>query len=437
MAWGWKWIADITGPPGDAAALGRFDATDAAIRSMRAQLLVSAEDTKYAHIFPDKDGRNAGGVTKAGRFNFEKAPTVQGVEGTALQPMHAPGYAWAWPDRDGHFSFGIRDDGTVEIHKGGSAVDALALANTMAGFTRSDRTRVACFGDSLTNGYYGGTSGHTADAYPAKLQALVPAGVTVFNVSTSGRTVDEVAVRIGALALPITVTGGSIPASGPVGVTTTTTVGWGPGVRSYTGTLAGIPGVLNRADGATTTLAFARTTAGSATAVTPGTIFVPDQAGHDTDTAVIFLGRNDIGYNVTGAEATVAEHIAAGVQRIVDWLSRDIKQVIIVSVTTTTLETAGTAGYTTVTSANTLMQAKNPTRYLDLRGYLVNQAIHDLGITPTPGDLSNMAADTLPPSIMDPGSGGTGDVTHYSMATAGLVADQMYNYLTPRDWIKS
>lgn len=435
----WNPIANIEGKPGDAAAMGRFSGIEAAITSMRPSLLSQAEDATYALPFSDKDGYTSGGVTQKGVFNFEKPPTVRGVEGTSFQPVDAPGYSYVFPDKDGYYSLAIRNDGTVEIFKGGQGVgkSALSIANDGAGMTRSDKSKIFVAGDSLSRGYFGGVPNQTSDSFPTKLQGMVPAGVSIINLATSGWTVDEVAVRIGAFPVALTLDGGQIPASGTVAATTTATIGWGVGERAYPGTLQGVQGTLTRPTGSAKGFHFVRTTAGTAVTVTPGTVFVPDQAGHSTESAVVFLGRNDVGQGVTGSDASVAAHIANGVTRIVDWLSRDIKQVLVVSVTTTTGERSGTSGYSTVTAANALLKDRYPTRFMDLRGYLVKQAIYDLGITPNAADLDNMAADTLPPSIMDPGASGTGDGTHYSKATAVLVATQVYQYLNTRDWISA
>lgn len=389
--------------------------------------------TVYALPLTDKDGYVAGGVQADGRFNFERTPKVKGQADVTMRPLNVTGWAIPFTDPDGYVAGGIRPDGTAEFTKMKlPASAALQAANEAAGYTRSSRSRIASIGDSLTAGYFGGVGGITADAYPAKLQALVPVGVTVFNLGVSGYTVDEEAVRIGALPLPLTVTGGSIPTTGPVTVATTAVIGWRPSgtARNIPGSLAGVPGTLNRTN-SDTSFTFTRTTDGSAVTVAGAPLFVPDYAGHDGDTAIILLGRNDVTYSVKGADASVADHVAKGIARIVNWLTPSIKQVLIVSNTTTTAETSGTAGYATVADINTRLAAAYPSRFLNLRSYLVTRAIIDLGITPTTADNAAIAGDTLPPSIMD---GGT-DNTHWSKATAVLVAAQINNYLTTRGWV--
>ncbi|MGV0109848.1 hypothetical protein [Arthrobacter sp. CP30] len=395
-----------------------------------ARALRSVTAPSYAIPFTDASGYVSGGVQSDGRFNHERPPKVQGQTDVTLRPLNNTGWLIPFTDPQGYVAGGIRMDGTAEFFKLRlSPANVLQLANETVGYTKSSRSRLATIGDSLTDGYFGGTGGQRADSYPTKLQALVPAGVQVFNVGTSGFTVDEEAVRIGALPVPLTVTGGTIPASGPVPVTTTAVIGWRPSgtLRNLPGSLAGIPGILSRTN-SDTSFTFTRSTAGSEVVVPGAPVFVPDYTGHAGDTAIILLGRNNVSFSVKGADATIGEHVAKGIARIVDWLSPAIKQVLIVSNTTATNETAGAAGHTTVTDINARLKAAYPSRYLDLRTYLVKQAIYDLGLTPTAADTTAMNADTLPPSIMD-------DNTHWSKATAGLVAAHINDYLTTRDWV--
>ena len=390
-------------------------------------------DATYALPFTDASGYVSAGILGDGRWNFERTPKVKGQADVTMRPLNTTGWAIPFADPDGYVAGGIRPDGTAEFAKMNlSAATILQIANMQAGYTRSSRTKVSAIGDSLTAGFYGGVGGVTADAYPAKLQTLVPAGVTVYNIGVSGYTVDEEAVRVGALPVPLTVSGGSIPTTGPVTVTTTAVIGWRPTGTSRTipGTLAGVAGTLTRVD-SDTSFTFTRTTDGAAVPVSGSPVFVPDYAGHAGDTAIILLGRNDVTYSVKGADVSVADHVAKGIARIVNWLTPNVKQVLVVSTTTTTAETSGTSGYATVLDINARLRAAYPTRFLELRTYLVQQAIYDLGLTPTTADNTAMTGDTLPPSIMD---GGT-DNTHWSKATAGLVAAQINNYLTTRGWV--
>lgn len=392
------------------------------------RVLRTTNELNYAIPFADEDGYVAGGFYNSGHFNTETPPLVQGQAGISAQPINAPGWQSVIADEDGYVAFGVRDDGSTHISSG--IIDPLYTADTAVGYTRSVRNRISCIGDSLTKGWFDGSEGPVSESYPSKLAALVPAGVTVFNLGFSGWCVDEVAVRIGAIDVPLSNTLNRIPASGEVNVSTTAVIGFRPlgEAIDFPGTLAGVPGILRRKD-SNTLLTFTRSTAGTEVALPPGTLFIPDSVGHDADTSIILLGRNDVAKNVTGAEPTVADHIVAGVQRIVDWHTRQLKQVLVVSPTNNTGEESGSVGHTTVTTAGKKLKELYGPKYYDLRRYLIDHAIYDLGITPTSTDLAKMAADTLPPSIMSDG-------THWSQATAALVAQKFNEYMTPREWMK-
>lgn len=390
--------------------------------------LRATESDVYAIPFSDEEGYIAGGFQIDGSFNTQLPMRVQGVDVTAT-PITNDEWAHVYTDDEGYVAFGIRKNGKVHIS---AASDVKAVANTSIGYTRSDRTRVACIGDSLTNGYFDSGPGKTADAYPAKLQALVPSGVTVFNLGSSGWASDEVAAKLGALELRLSVKGGVIPAT--VTAVYVTSPADLRGLRAdaaiyVQGSLGGVPGQFFR-QANKPELYFSRKTAGVATPVPDNTLFIPEHAGHDYDTSIVFLGRNDYNLSIVGGNNDVAEQTLTGVKRIVDWHSRDLKQVLVVSPTTNTGELRGTWGWQMITKAGRLLQEEFGPKYFDLRKYLIYQAIYDLGITPTAADVKNMEGDTLPPSIMD----GT-DTTHYSRATAALVAAQMNNQLRIREWI--
>lgn len=399
------------------------------IRGKDARVLRDITDSTYSIPFADINGYVAGGFRQDGTFNVEKPSTVMGETGIAARPISAPGWAEVHTDRDGYISCGIRADGTFVSYKSASSSE-LQQANDALGYSRSSKTRIATMGDSLTYGWDSVTGNWAAgQSWPAQLQTLMPAGVTIFNRGIAGWTVDEIAIEVGAFPFDVTVVGGTIPAAGPVDLTTAQVIGWtgSSNIRSFHGSLAGIPGTIRKNDG--NALIFTRTTDGTAKAVAGPQRFTANWDVNRSDTLIIFIGRNDVTNNVTGGEANVVDHVVAGTQRLVDYLTVDLKQVLFVGTITKTSETSGTAGYNTVTAINAALAAKFGPRYVDLRRYLIDKAIYDLGITPTTADLAAIAADTLPPSIM-------ADDTHYNQATAAVLASKFFNpYLQTRGWL--
>lgn len=413
----------------ESASLGAL-AANGATQTADGFLLRPADDTVYAIPLVDHDGHVAAGVQRDGRFNFESPPTVGGTTAT-FQPISAPGYAFAFTDSQGNVAAGITTDGRfiAPAMDSQTASDSLSAANDWLGYTKTRTDAITTIGDSLTYGYFDGSPGPTSDSWPSVLAGLLGSSVTVTNLGRSGYTVDEEAIYVGAYPLPLTVSGGSIPASGSVTVSTTASIGWATPERTltYTGTLANVPGTLSRAaDG---TLTFTRTATGNSTPVPAGEMFVSDKAGHDDEILTVLLGRNNISFGASGESSTMADHVVNGIRRIVDWQSRDMSKVLVLSVTNTQAETIGTAGHATVIEINDRLKDVYGPRFLDIRSPLVHDSLDALGISPTQEDLDAMAADAIPPSIM-------GDNTHWTKDGHEFVAGLINTWLTDRDWTK-
>ncbi|AIX99763.1 hypothetical protein ART_0165 [Arthrobacter sp. PAMC 25486] len=353
----WKRLADLTGAPGDAAAMGKFAAIEAAL----AKAVYDGDDRLLTHV--------------------------------------DQGEGWATPFviENNRVAGGIRTDGTAEFFK------------MRAPVTRSDRKRVVCIGDSLVAGGSLGVLWPAGQSFPAKLAGALP-DVAVFNRGISGAPVDEILIRLGAKPLLLT---GTIPAIGRELMTTSQEIGWYAG-RSFiqSGTLAGVPGDLWRSEAEG--LSFKRSDTGTAIAI-KNEPFLSSTSDHFSDTAIIFMGRNDVTANIKGMSATVADHVVDAFVQMVEFLTPNVRQFIVVGTTTRTDEETGSAGHSTVVEINSRVKALYPGRFFDMQNYLRTKAMVDLGMTPTADDLAKIAAGTLPPSIMD-------DVTHYKPIVAPAIA---------------
>lgn len=314
------------------------------------------------------------------------------------------------------------DDGAMAAPADGSGTPQRAF---------SDPTVLAAWGDSLTEGFpyaeFDQLDGsQRVESWPYQYGLLSGGDVTVYNGGMQGQSTDEIAVRQGGLVLSCTVAGNEIPGTGSVNVTFAETRWWRLD-RGWAcvGSIAGVPGTLTRTGATTGT--FARTSSGSATAVTPGTPFVPaDGAAFRSASQVIFAGRNDLGYQPGGYPAIVDRVVAATVA-MMEHADAYSKRVLLVGTITAVGETRGTANYTDVVAINTRLQDLYPTRFFDLRSYLVNDALDDLGLTPTGPDLAAVAADGVPPSVMY-------DSVHFKAITAAKVAEQFYAQFNTRGW---
>jgi hypothetical protein len=282
-------------------------------------------------------------------------------------------------------------------------------------------------GDSMTQGWPLAEFPPGAGLdWPARFKTRWPAG-TVINGGKAGQSADEVALRQGGYALEVSVTGGSIPASGAVIVTTTQKYAWRLD-RAWTCLvdIAGVQGTLSRAGAV---LTFTRTANGDAVPV-PGKVRVVSRQPEANPDAihVIFAGRNDIGYASDAGD--VVTRVVASYAAQVGALAPAHPRFVIIPPLTTTSETRGTAGHTTVAAIETRLAQLYPANTLDLRHYLATQAIYDLGITPTSDDLAKIAGDTLPASLMV-----AGDNTHYKPATADAVAAQVHTFTNSKGWL--
>lgn len=357
----WRSIADLEGAPGDAAAMGKFAAIEAALA----------------------------------RAIYEGDPRL------LVQIAQEEGWAVPFIIENNRLAGGIRNDGTADFYEARLPV------------TRSDRTRLVGIGDSLMIGGSLGVTWPPGQSFLDKLVAGLP-GVTGFNRGISGAPVDEILVRVGAKPLLLS---GTIPATGRNLFTTEQEMGWYPG-RSFiqTGSLAGVPGELwrNEAEG----LSFKRSDTGTADLVIKGEPFISSNAGHYTDTALILMGRNDVTAGILGVEGNVVDHVVNAFVQMVNFFTPTAKNFIVMGTITRTDEETGSAGHTMVTQINTRLKALYPANFVSLQDYLRNRAIADLGWIPTTEDTAKIAAGTLPPQIMD-------DVTHYKPIVAPVIANNL------------
>lgn len=444
----WNTIANLRGVPGDAASMGKFAAIEATLNQHDGRLdtlesgskeiasrdfvyqpdkrlLRRVQSKLYALVFADRKGFVAGGFTKEGRLKLNRPPILRRESLISNDLNRDVGYnsingngrwAIAFTDARGYVAGGFRKDGVFEAAK-------FAIPRS-----RSSARRIAALGDSLTAGGSEGVLWPDRDvtAWSARLQALLP-GVTVFNRGSSGATIGEIAVRLGALALRVSPTGGAIPASGTIGLDTKQVVGWYPGrVTSISGVLSGVPGTLHIND---SVLSFTRASTGSPVTVSGSVRFEPEWDVHSLDSLIIGAGRNDVSTGTKGVEASVADHVVAMTILIVEYLTANYPKFALWGTITRTTEPSGHANHAIITEINNRLRALYPGRFIDIQKYLVEQCIYDLGITPTTEDLANIAAKTMPPSIMD-------DMTHFNRAAAQAMAVHQFEpYVTKKGWV--
>lgn len=277
-------------------------------------------------------------------------------------------------------------------------------------------TRFAALGDSLTDGGSNGALWPEAESWPARMGTLLGAGYTVANAGFSGATVGELLMRIGARPVRVVVPAGGIVHNGNATVQRVGEYGLPAAARNIDLTYLG-KGVRLRAS--TTGWILDNYTGAT---IPAGEITLGPAAlwsGLAGDTAVVWIGINDITYGTKGAEETVADHIVAGTQALVEWLTPRIKHVLILGVTPRSNEPTGSVNNGIVLEVNSRLRALYPGKFRSVLKYLQTQAITDMGLTATQADTDAVAAGVLPPSVL-----ATGDIGHINQAAAKVIGEK-------------
>jgi len=276
---------------------------------------------------------------------------------------------------------------------GGTGI--VVVTTTFASIT--DTGQWAALGDSLTAG-----TGGSGTNYPGVLGGLI--GKTIRNLGVGGEISTQIANRAGAVAATATVTGGSIPASGVVSVTTSTGVPSAQG-GDLSGSLNGVHGTFHV--GGT----FTRHEAGSAVPAAGSVPVTFDLGGALPGSSFLIWA----GHNNYADPTTVLADIAAMVA-----VCTTGKYVIIgVHNGGFTTEYLGGVGYNQIVFLNQQLAAIYGDRFFDVRRYLIDHGLADAGITPTTQDTADIANDTVPTSLRYDG-------VHLLAPGYTIVANQVY-----------
>lgn len=265
-------------------------------------------------------------------------------------------------------------------------------------------------GDSMTASNYGG-----GDPYPVTLAALL--GKSVINTGISGTTATEVSLRAGGDIPLLTLPGGVIPAT-----TDAIVIDWdgagpfsgtGQPVRSYTGSLRGIPCSLKYSP-STGAVTVNRITAGASIAVGSPVPFVPD-VPHMSKSHIVWAGRND--YPKSSAYASL--------DKLLSRLERERAPYLILSVCNTTTEPLGSSGYADVIGLNLQLLKRAPLAFVDIRGRMIREGLGLAGLVGTATDMTAINEDRIPPSLLDDG-------LHFNAAGRLACAHIIHNELVLR-----
>lgn len=368
--------------------------------------------SKYLAVIKDANGREAWGIDKinGSPTDYTIALWMQKMEETKVLPVlrNIPGYGlvFTMPDPDGEERFtdlAIRSsdgqfadfvmlrwaDRLVPLLQGRLDV---ATRPTPAGTWKhpsgdyvpyvTDLRTIVGVGSSSTN--------RSNSTYTTMSSGL---GAAYVNMGVEGGIIAQNAAHIGAVPALITVSGGSIPASGGVAVTASNIPSSGINM-AMGGTLAGVAGSIAWSNGNTGT--FTRSASGAAVAVPPNTPFIPNSARYRANQIILESGKNDINQ---GRDAAL---ILSMTHQIVEWLAPFLSTTIVMGhFNNHNYSDTAKARLATVNSG--IVSAYGD-RAIDQQAWLVSATIWDQlaaeGITPTAQDLTDQANGLPPTQLM-------------------------------------
>ncbi|AOH83623.1 hypothetical protein AWL63_06200 [Sphingomonas panacis] len=346
------------------------------------------------------------GLLKLFKAQLGVGSTVADLPGVPLPDRLLPGglagQLRALPPETG-WAFAITDLATPPhilfgVPLASAVVGRVAVADTAKYAIRAGNQAISLYGDSMTYGQ-GASAGQDIGSIIRNLS-----GRTVKNRAIAGQRSGQIIARQGGDPALVTVAGNMIPASGSVTVNLLSEA-FVPNYdgntvpRTIPATLAGIPGAIIRDDPASSgPIRFQRTTPGIAMACPAASPIYVQTAGDDQqDTQIIWVGRNDVsqGYDLMTVVAPKVENavrflghgrfLIIGVCNLMDGTED-----------TGSTDNAGLARYNSIVAYNNYMAGRWGGKFFDVRRYMIDRAITDMGSTPTSDDLADIAVDRIP-----------------------------------------
>ena len=278
--------------------------------------------------------------------------------------------------------------------------DALTVAE-------STKTRIVCWGDSLTAGGGASSSQHT---YPRVLATI--SGIPVRNYGVGGETSGHIASRQGALPLyvaPVVIPAESTPIEIQLleedGEPTDLGLFGNAGLSPFT--IAGVKGKFfyNESTGK---YLFTRDSGANNKEVVisrPTRVITAGMEGRTTaDINIIFIGTNN-GYSMNSV------HKLIDTQRKMVEFSGSDKFIII-----------GMTSYDRmpdIADINAALAEEWGDNFLDIRTYFLTEGLADAGIEPTEADIANIEKGEIPASLL-------ADDVHGNDTYYRLMAEQIY-----------
>lgn len=245
-------------------------------------------------------------------------------------------------------------------------------------------------GDSITFGY-----GHNNIQWPQLLSDEI--GLPLWNPSVPGEASGDIAARVGALRIELTIPDNQLPAgTTSVPVTVSPDTGWrilsgnpDTDIGQFEGVVKGFPCNLKRSgvDGSW-----------SLNRVHSSSVAVPVSDNEKFTTQEGKKYRNGIWIIWVGRNNPSLTQIKKDIDSIIDFISPN-KKIIVLSLLNNTSELSGSSGYDNIVSINSGLSVYYPEYYFDIRKWLIDYGLTRVGIDPTAQDYEDISNDIVPDSL--------------------------------------
>jgi hypothetical protein len=286
------------------------------------------------------------------------------------------------------------------------------------------KKNISFWGDSMTAGS-GGNGVTMPDVVKDELKRKV------FNGGVAGLSSNNIACLQGGLDFIIKLKENKISS---IGIDTLSYYNIIPYIHTTNqtrlGSINGIKGTLTRVGNLANPIVadcfyFTRATVGKEIIIpSEGVRMIFDDAvNHRNDLTVIWSGRNDPMLD------NYIPTTIANISSMVSYLENNQKQFLIISVCNGNRQTEGVGSdvYSNIISLNNELHSTFGYNYVDLRKYMVEQAIYDAKITPTNEDLNDIASDCIPTSLRY-------DHVHFNENGYRMAGKYIANIIRNKDW---
>lgn len=303
----------------------------------------------------------------------------------------------------------------------------------------SSRKQINCVGDSLTRGVNASTP--RATSYPGRLAARLGSGYTTWRRGVTSQQSHNIACRMNALAMTVSLTGNGIPASGAVSCTilsplstagTQATSGPLANETSASDNLNSVPVTITADNGtkveglfsvgSSGVYSFTRLADGEPLAVSSGAAMNVIQTWRDFTNTVIWAGRNNL------TETRVITDIAAMVASL-----KGAADYIVLGITNSRggTEDTGSTNHTAMLARNATLASTYGTRFINIYDWLRDTSASGpyvaLGLS-SAGDAADIAAGRIGATWL------SGDNLHFNDNGYDAIALTVANKVTALGW---